>query len=119
MKPKELSIEEAFELLFKIFPKYLDYFEFDLDAFLTYKSIKSYTFYIILRIISILIYLIVILSFIFLEDPLIKAITWIISSSFLFEYFNLDKLIHKKYKYTSYFYSIINRNCRDITISRT
>ena len=108
-KIEELSIEKAFELLLKFFPEYMDYYESDIGAFLIYKSFKKYTIYISLRIISAFLFIISIFLNTFSEVYLIKGITMYIAILCLFVFFYIDKLIHKKYKYTSYFFHKIKK----------
>ena len=109
MNSKDFSIEEALEQLFKFFLKYIDYFESDLGAFLTYKSFKKYILYILLRVIFIFLYLSGLFLTIFLQASFISFIFMIIAFSTLFAFYNVDKLLHKKYKYTSYFFQDIKK----------
>ena len=70
MKPKDLSIEKCFELLFINFSRYIDYYDSDLGEFQNHKFFKKYYLYVFLRILVILVYITSTSLFIFLESSL-------------------------------------------------
>lgn len=103
-KSKEsLSIEILFNLLFKITPIYIDYYESDLGEFLTEKS-KRYYLFISLRILTILGYIISLSLFTFLETSSISTVSGLITISLFPIFFYLDRIINRKYKYTTKFF---------------
>ena len=99
-----LTIEVLFDLLFKITTQYVDYYESDLGEYLNNKLFKKYYLYIFLRIIVILGYLTTLSLFVFLEASSLSIIYGVIAFSLLFFFFYVDKIMNKKYKYTTSFF---------------
>lgn len=104
-KGKEyLSIEVLFNLLFKITTEYIDYYESDLGEYLNNKLSKKYYLYVSLRIIVILGYLTTLSLFAFLETSFLSTICGVIAFFLLFFFIYIDKIMNKKYKYTTSFF---------------
>ncbi len=99
-----LSIEVLFDLLFKITTEYIDYYESDLGEYLNNKLSKKYYLYISLRIIVILGYLTTLSLFAFLETSSLSTICVVIAFFLLFFFIYIDKIMNKKYKYSTSFF---------------
>ena len=104
-KGKEyLSIEVLFDLLFKITIEYIDYYESDLGEYLNSKLTKKYYLYTFFKIIVILGYITTLLLFAFLETSTISTICGIIAFFLVLFFIYVDKIMDKKYKYTTSFF---------------
>lgn len=101
---EDLSIEVLFNLLFKITTEYIDYYESDLGEYLNNKLSKKYYLYISLRIIVILGYLTTLSLFTFLETSSLSNICGVIAFFLFFLFIYVDKIINKKYKYSTSFF---------------